>query len=88
MDAIFLDASAKGLGLVVEPCLKVDEVIVIQMGGGVTLKFSVRWIKKPVGFSAPGVPVFHRAGVCLIEDDGAMPNNILSILENFHCVDH
>ncbi|SMF76631.1 PilZ domain-containing protein [Pseudobacteriovorax antillogorgiicola] len=91
LDAIFLDASTRGLGMIVEPSLKVDQQVLLKVGGGIQLKMSVRWIKKPMGLTAPGVPVFHRAGVCLLQGSGSQgekPSSILEILENFHCVDH
>lgn len=84
IDALFLDSSKRGLGIVVEPVLKVDQLLTLNIGGGHQLQVSVRWVKKPVGFSGPGIPAFHRAGLLLTDTKV----NLLEYLENFYCVDH
>ena len=88
LDAIFLDVSSRGLGLIVEPSLKVDQTVNLKVSGSLTIPVSVRWIKKPIGLTAPGVPIFHRAGVCLINEPNRGQVNILEVLEHLHCVDH
>ena len=88
IDAVFLDASRTGVGMIVEPTLKVDQQMMLKLSGSYELQVSVRWIKKPVGFNSSNGPSFHRAGLSLIMDENNPKLNLLEILENFNCVDH
>lgn len=91
--ATFIDVSKHGLGLIVEPCLKVDDEVFLHCQGEHIATMKVRWVKKPLGVTAPNVPIFHRAGICidLLNDRPTTGNEALDLvrlLETFDCVDH
>ncbi len=83
--AMFIDASSRGLGIIVEPKLRVDEHVTLKLSTGLELDMMVRWIKKPIGFSTPDTPIFHRAGLCLTNPSDI---DIVRLLEQYDCVDH
>ena len=86
--AMFIDASSRGVGLIVEPVLRVDEEVTLKLATGMEIPMSVRWVKKPVGLSNPNVPIFHRAGLCITDHPDHLGVDLIKILEQFDCVDH
>lgn len=87
LDAIFLDVSSKGIGLLVEPSLKVDQSISVFIQDQFKWLASVRWVKRPPGLHAKGVPEFHRAGLFLVGKPDSSNKSFIETLRAFHCLD-
>ncbi|NRA67873.1 MAG: PilZ domain-containing protein [Pseudobacteriovorax sp.] len=87
LTAIFVDVSRRGLGLIIEPSLRVDEEITLKIAGSKDVPMSVRWVKKPLGVTAPGVPSFHRTGICIDTTKISGTLDLTRVLEQFNCVD-
>lgn len=86
---VFLDISTRGLGVLIEPGFQIDEIVNLKVNERLKIPMSVRWIKKPTGVLAPGVPALNRAGLCLVQNDGPMEtHDLLELLSPLHCIEY